>query len=108
MTDASVHTLTSKRERSKAKYIRGQIRLWLAKSSASNSQLAETESHLLNFISENPNDSDIDYAWFQLGRSYELNNRTEDALSSYRKAKHGIWQKKANQRIGELENGATH
>jgi tetratricopeptide (TPR) repeat protein len=108
MTDAGVHTLTSKRERSKAKYIRGQIRLWLAKSSASNSQLAETESHLLNFISENPNDSDIDYAWFQLGRSYELNNRTEDALSSYRKAKHGIWQKKANQRIGELENGATH
>jgi len=107
MTDTGVHTLPSKKERSKAKYIRGQIHLWLAKSSASNSQLVETESHLMDFISENPNDSDIDYAWFQLGRSYELNNRTEDALISYRNAKRGIWHKNANQRIGELENGAA-
>jgi outer membrane protein assembly factor BamD (BamD/ComL family) len=108
MTDNGDHALPTKKERTKAKYIRGQIHLWLAKSSASNSQLAETESHLLNFISENPNDSDIDYAWFQLGRSYELNNRSEDAINSYRKAKQGIWSNKSKQRIEELDNGVPH
>jgi len=86
----------------KIEYIRSQTYLWLAKVCRKKKNYLESEKFLKKFIKNYPNDKEINYVMYELGRVYEDAMQEEKAIEAHRKVGNGMWKKKAEKRLSEL------
>jgi outer membrane protein assembly factor BamD (BamD/ComL family) len=89
--------LTDINEKERAGHYLSRTYLWLARiyDKTDNNQI-QARKILHRFISEFPEDSDIDYATYQLGLLYEKNQEVDKATALYQQIRKGQWKEKAD------------
>lgn len=86
----------------KIEYIKSQTYLWLAKVRRKKKDYSESEKLLKKFIENYPNDKEINYVIYELGRLYEDTMQVEEAIEAYQTVGEGMWKKKAEKRLSIL------
>lgn len=102
VVDLLKKTPSESKNREKIEYIKSQTYLWLAKVSRKKKNYLESEKFLKKFIENYPNDKEINYVMYELGRVYEDAMQKEKAIEAHRKVGNGMWKKKAEKRLSEL------
>jgi len=95
--------LTSINEKERAGHYLSRTYLWLARiydKTDNNPQKAR--EILQRFIEEFPEDSDIDYATYQLGRLYEGDQQVDKAVEIYQQIGKGQWKEKADHALHRI------
>jgi tetratricopeptide (TPR) repeat protein len=92
-----IDSLFEKNDRDKLDYYRSRLYLVLANSYESVADIHSAVEVLQHFVNEFPDDRDISYAHYQLGRLFESDNRYIEAITHYRQVRDSIWVAKAEE-----------
>ncbi|MCD4719841.1 MAG: tetratricopeptide repeat protein [Desulfobacula sp.] len=90
-------------EKEKIDYIQNQTYLWLAKINIDMNDFVKAKSYLKIFIEKYPRHKEIDYVRYELGKIFEEENKSDEALIQYGMIQSDMWKKMADKKVSGIK-----